>query len=82
MRAGADRAKFDATSATIAGRISAVPAPSRTDHPTISTVRFPASAVVSDPHPQITHPTAKARLRPRIWPSLPPVIMSEAITSV
>ena len=26
----------------------------------------------------MTHPMAKARLRPRIWPSLPPVIMSDA----
>jgi hypothetical protein len=30
----------------------------------------------------MTQPMAKARLRPRICPSLPPVIMSEAITSV
>ena len=45
------RAKFDATSATTAGMIRAAPVPSSTDHPTISTVRLPASAVVSDPHP-------------------------------
>src|ERR1700754_2300266 len=28
------------------------------------------------------HPMANARLRPRIWPIFPPVIMSDAITSV
>ena len=44
------RAKFDTTSATMAGMISAAPTPSRTDHPTISTARLPASAVVNDPH--------------------------------
>ncbi len=42
-------AKFDATSATIAGMISTAPRPSRTDQPMISTVRFGARAVVSDP---------------------------------
>src|SRR6516225_2241136 len=30
----------------------------------------------------MTHPIAKARLRPSICPTLPPVIMSDAITSV
>ena len=45
------RAKFEATRATIAGMISAAPTPSRTDHPTMSTARLPARAVVSDPHP-------------------------------
>ncbi len=44
------RAKFDATSATIAGMINAAPMPSRNDQPIISTVRFGASAVVNDPH--------------------------------
>ena len=36
-RAARSRAKFDATSATIAGRISAAPSPSRNDQPSIST---------------------------------------------
>ena len=30
----------------------------------------------------MTHPIANARLRPRIWPTLPPVIISDAMTSV
>jgi hypothetical protein len=30
----------------------------------------------------MTHPIANARLRPQIWPIFPPVIISEAITSV
>src|SRR5262245_64668540 len=30
----------------------------------------------------MTHPIANARLRPRICPTLPPVIINEAITSV
>ncbi len=45
------RAKFEATRATMAGMISAAPMPSRNDQPMISTVRLPASAVVSEPHP-------------------------------
>ena len=44
------RAKFDATSATIAGRISAAPRPSSNDQPKISTPRLGAIAVVNDPH--------------------------------
>ena len=44
-------AKFDATSATIAGMMSAAPMPSSTDHPKIKTVRFGAIAVVNEPHP-------------------------------
>jgi hypothetical protein len=43
--------KFDATSATIAGRINAAPTPSRNDHPTISTVRLCEIAVMNDPQP-------------------------------
>ena len=43
--------KFDATSATIAGMISAAPTPSSTDQPTISTGRLCAIAVMNDPHP-------------------------------
>jgi hypothetical protein len=42
---------LDATSATIAGMISAAPTPSRTDQPISSTARFGDSAVVSDPQP-------------------------------
>ena len=42
--------KFEATSATIAGKISTAPNPSRNDQPMISTVRLCDSAVVSDPH--------------------------------
>ena len=42
-------AKFEATSATIAGMIRTAPRPSRHDQPMISTVRFGASDVVSDP---------------------------------
>jgi hypothetical protein len=30
----------------------------------------------------MTHPIMKARLRPMIWPTLPPVIMNAAMTSV
>ena len=45
------RPKFDATSATIAGRISAAPMPSRNDQPSMSTPRVGASAVVNDPPP-------------------------------
>jgi hypothetical protein len=41
--------KLPATSATIAGMISAAPTPSRNDQPSSSTPRFGASAVVSDP---------------------------------
>jgi hypothetical protein len=44
-------AKFEATSATIAGMISAAPIPSRTDHPTTSTARLGAIAVVKEPQP-------------------------------
>jgi hypothetical protein len=43
--------RLPATSATIAGRIRAAPIPSRSDHPMMRTVRFGASAVVSDPAP-------------------------------
>ena len=43
--------KFPATSATIAGRISAAPTPSRNDQPKSNTGRLGAIAVVSDPHP-------------------------------
>ena len=45
------RPKFDATKATIAGRMSAAPTPSRTDHPNIKTTRFGAIAVVKEPQP-------------------------------
>src|SRR5262249_9211971 len=44
-------AKFDATSATIAGMISAAPIPSRPDQPMISTGRLGAIAVTNDPQP-------------------------------
>ena len=43
-------AKFDATSATIAGMISAAPSPSSTDQPMISTVRLCAIDVTNEPH--------------------------------
>ncbi len=43
--------KLPATSATIAGRISAAPTPSRNDQPKSSTGRLGASAVVNDPQP-------------------------------
>ena len=49
-RGRSGRPKFVATSATIAGMISTAPIPSRNDQPMISTVRFGASEVVSDPH--------------------------------
>src|SRR4051794_24699521 len=62
--------------------ISTAPRPSRPDQPIISTVRFGDSAVVSDPQAYTTQPIANARLRPRISPILPPVIISDAITSV
>ncbi len=74
--------KFDATSATMAGMISTAPRPSRNDQPMIRTVRFGAMDVVNDPQAYTTQPIEKARLRPRISPILPPVIISEAITSV
>ena len=48
-RAARSRPKFDATSATIAGMISAAPMPSRNDQPMISTARFGASAVDERP---------------------------------
>ncbi len=41
-----------------------------------------ASEVIKDPLPYTTQPIMKARLRPSIWPSLPPVIMKAAMTSV
>lgn len=44
-------AKFAATSATIAGRISAAPTPSRKDQPSSSTGRLGAIAVTNEPHP-------------------------------
>ena len=50
-RGRSSRAKFVATSATIAGRISAAPRPSSTDQPSNSTARFGEIAVVNDPHP-------------------------------
>ena len=50
-RAAPTRPKFDATSATIAGMISAAPMPSRNDQPMISTARFGEIAVVNDPQP-------------------------------
>ena len=81
-RGRSGRAKFDATSATIAGMISAAPMPSRTDQPIISTVRLCARPVTNDPVPYITQPIANAFLRPMICPTLPPVIMSEAMTKV
>src|SRR3954451_3715395 len=62
--------------------ISTAPRPSRPDQPIISTVRFGDSAVVSDPHAYTTQPIANARLRPTISPTFPPVIISDAITSV
>jgi hypothetical protein len=43
-------AKFPATSATIAGRISAAPTPSRNDQPNSSTGRLGAIAVTNEPH--------------------------------
>ena len=43
--------KFPATSATIAGRISAAPTPSRNDQPKSSTGRFGAIEVVKEPQP-------------------------------
>ncbi len=45
------RPKFEATSATMAGMISAAPMPSRNDHPMIRTVRFGAIDVVNEPQP-------------------------------
>ena len=42
--------KFEATSATIAGKINTAPNPSRNDQPMINTVRLCDNAVVSDPH--------------------------------
>ena len=43
--------KFPATSATIAGRISAAPTPSRNDQPNSSTGRLCAIEVVNEPQP-------------------------------
>ena len=50
-RGRSGRAKFDATSATIAGMISAAPIPSRTDHPMTSTARVGEIAVMKEPLP-------------------------------
>src|SRR3954462_13053183 len=81
-RGRSDLPKFDATSATIAGMISTAPRPSRPDQPISRTVRFGASAVVIDPQAYTMQPRPNARLRPTISPTLPPVIISDAITSV
>ncbi len=43
--------KLAATSATIAGRISAAPTPSSSDHPTSSTGNDGEMAVVNEPAP-------------------------------
>ena len=43
--------KLPATRATMAGRISAAPTPSRNDQPKSSTGRFGAIAVVNEPQP-------------------------------
>ena len=60
-RAAAPRwAKFDATSATIAGRISAAPMPSSNDQPNINTARLGASAVVNDPQ-RVDHAADRER---------------------
>ncbi len=45
------RPKLEATSATMAGRISAAPMPSRNDQPRISTPRFGEIAVTNEPQP-------------------------------
>src|SRR5262245_26595653 len=45
------RAKLLATSATIAGRMSTAPSPSRIDHPINNTGRLGEIAVVNDPQP-------------------------------
>ncbi len=50
-RGRSPRSKFDATRATIAGRIKAAPIPSSPDQPISSTVRFGAIAVMPDPQP-------------------------------
>src|SRR5262245_61292781 len=50
-RGRSEGAKFDATSATIAGMINAAPMPSNTDHPTINTARLCETDVVNDPAP-------------------------------
>jgi hypothetical protein len=44
-------AKFEATSATIAGRINAAPTPSRNDQPNISRPRLFEIAVMNEPQP-------------------------------
>ena len=62
--------------------ISAAPSPSNTDHPRMRIGRDLASAVVAEPHPYTTQPIMNARLRPMICPTLPPVIMNAAMTSV
>ena len=50
-RGRSSRAKFDATSATIAGRMSTAPSPSSNDQPNSSTGRLGEMAVVNDPQP-------------------------------
>src|SRR3954453_20117873 len=62
--------------------ISTAPRPSKPDQPISRTVRFGASAVVIDPQAYTMQPRPNARLRPTISPTLPPVIISDAITSV
>src|SRR4029453_8500891 len=71
-----------ATSATTAGKIIAAPMPSRKDKPKISIGRLGASAVVREPRPETKQPNMKAGFPPHIEPSLAPVTMNIAITSV
>ncbi len=61
--------EVDATSATIAGMISAAPMPSNPDQPMISTARLGDGAVAIDPLPYTTQPIVNARFCPRISPT-------------
>ncbi len=50
-RGRSEGAKLEATRATMAGRISTAPMPSRNDHPKIKTPTLGASDVVTEPQP-------------------------------
>lgn len=52
------------------------------DQPIRSTVTFGLSAVMNDPSPYTARPIEKARRRPQMSPSLAPLSMKAAITSV
>ena len=81
-RARASPSKFDWMSVCNAGITRVAPSPSSTDQPRMRTPRFGATAVTSAPAAKTIMPRRKVRRRPRISPTLPPVIIMVAITRV